>query len=232
MINNKIKVSNCCFIAMSKSIFIFILILCLSLANINAFTQSKYISGDSRLIQFSGIVVTGDSLKAIPFVSIQIVGTYIGTSTEFNGFFSMVAKMGDTIQFSSIGYRNSRFVIPDTLTLMRYTLIQMLQTDTILLKETVIYPWPTLSSLQAAIINYKVPEDDYDRAMKNLALQEMKERGEYMAMDGSMNYRYQMQQVVNRSYYNGQYMPYQFLNPFAWAQFIEAWKAGKFKKKD
>jgi hypothetical protein len=200
------------------------------------FSQIKYPWEENEntphLIQFSGIVVTGDSLKPVPFAGIQIVGTYYGTSSDYNGFFSMVAKAGDVIQFTSIGYRTARYKIPDTLSSTRYTLIQMMQTDTILLMETVIYPWPSLAALEQAIVNIVIPEDDYDRAIKNLTLQELRERGEYMPMDGSMNYRHQMQQIINKSYYNGQYMPYQFLNPFAWAQFIEAWKAGKFKKKD
>ena len=75
-----------------------------------------------------------------------------------------------------------------------------------------------------------VPENDYDRAMKNLAREEMKERGKKMPMDGSMNYRHQMQQQVNKAYWNGGYMPNNWLNPFAWAKFFKAWKEGKFKK--
>lgn len=187
---------------------------------------------DKDLIQFSGVVVTADSLKPIPFVNIRIAGTNLGTTADYYGFFSFVAHKGDTILFSYVGYRTSRYSIADSLSSSRYSLFQMMQTDTLLLTETVIYPWPTISALEYAIINHKVQEDDYDRAMKNLAIEEMKERGAALAMDGAMNYRYQMQQVVNKSYYNGQYMPNQWLNPFAWAEFIKAWKEGKFKKKD
>jgi hypothetical protein len=187
---------------------------------------------DKNLIQFSGVVVTADSLKPIPFVNIRIAGTNLGTSADYYGFFSFVAHKGDTILFSYVGFRTSKYHIADTLASTRYSLFQMMQTDTMLLTETVIYPWPTISALEYAIVNHKVQEDDYDRAMKNLAIEEMKERGAALAMDGAMNYRYQMQQNVNKAYYNGQYMPNQWLNPFAWAEFIKAWKEGKFKKKD
>ncbi len=188
-------------------------------------------SGDDKVIQFSGVVVTADSLKPIPFANIRIAGTNRGTHAGFYGFFSFVAHKGDSILFSYVGYRTSIYHISDTLSSDRYSLIQMMQTDTLLLTETVIYPWPTISALEYAIINHKVQENDYDRAMKNLAIEEMKERGEQMPMDGAMNYRYQMQQISNKAYYNGQYMPNQLLNPFAWAQFIKAWKEGKFKRK-
>jgi len=184
------------------------------------------------LVQFSGVVVTADSLKPIPYTNIRIDGTNLGTMANYEGFFSFVAHRGDRLIFSSIGYQESYFQIPDTLTQNRYSLFQMMQTDTILLTETVIYPWPNVEQLEYAIVQHRVPENDYDRAMRNLALEEMKERARNLDFDGAMNYRYDMGEVVRKSYYNGQYMPYQFLNPFAWAKFFEAWKEGKFKKKD
>jgi hypothetical protein len=50
-------------------------------------------------------------------------------------------------------------------------------------------------------------------------------------MDGSQNYKFSMQQMQDKYYYNGQLQPISILNPFAWAQFIKAWKEGKFKRK-
>ncbi len=185
-----------------------------------------------RVIQFSGVVITGDSLKPVPFVNIRIKGTSLGTVGNVEGFFSFVAYTGDTILFSSVGYKLSTYYIPDSLIADRYTLFQMMQNDTLLLTESVIYPWSDIDALEYAIIQHRVPENDYDRAMKNLAREEMKERGKFMPMDGSMNYRHQMQQNVSKNYWNGGYMPNQLLNPFAWAQFFKAWKAGKFKKQD
>jgi len=183
------------------------------------------------LVQFSGVVVTADSLKPIPYTNIRIDGTNLGTMANYEGFFSFVAHRGDRLIFTSIGYRDSYFQIPDTLSQNRYSLFQMMQNDTILLTETVIYPWPNVDQLEFAIVQHRVPENDYDRAMRNLALEEIKDRARDLDFDGAMNYRYDMSEVVRKSYYAGQYMPYQFLNPFAWAKFFEAWKEGKFKKK-
>ncbi|MCK5856951.1 MAG: carboxypeptidase-like regulatory domain-containing protein [Bacteroidales bacterium] len=184
------------------------------------------------LVQFSGVVVTGDSLKPIPYTNIRVEGSRYGTTSNYDGFFSFVASRGSRILFTAVGYQDSYYDIPDTLSQNRYSLFQMMETDTILLTVTVIYPWPTVEDLEFAIVNHRVPENDYDRAMKNLALEEMKERAQNLDFDGAMNYRYDMSEVVRKSYYNGQYMPVQILNPFAWAKFIEAWKDGKFKKKD
>lgn len=196
--------------------------------------NSKSNPSDSlrKMIQFSGAVVTADSLKSIPYANILVYGRNRGASANFYGFFSIVAYAGDTITFSAQGYRNAEFVIPDTLQSDHYSMFQMMQTDTILLQETVIYPWPNIKALEHAIVYAPIPETDYDRAMKNLEREKLKERGLLTPMDGSMNYRNQIQNVVNKSYYNGQYVPISLLNPFAWAKFFKAWKEGKFKKKD
>jgi len=185
-----------------------------------------------RYVQFSGAVVTADSLKPVPFANIVVVNKNRGTAANFYGFFSFVAHPGDKLRFSAQGYKDSYFTIPDTLNVDHYSLYQMMQTDTIMLTETVIYPWPNIAALEHAIVYTEIPETDYDRALRNLERQALRERGLAMPMDGSMNYRHQIQNIVDRSYYNGQYVPMTFLNPFNWAKFFKAWKEGKFKRKD
>jgi hypothetical protein len=181
-----------------------------------------------RFIQFSGIVITGDSLNNVPYAHIRVKGTNRGTVSNHDGFFSFVAKPGEELIFSAVGFKDSHFKIPDSLDKEKYSWIQMMQNDTILLVETVIYPWPTYDDLKYAIVNLDVPENDYDRAMKNLEIQKIKELALEMPMDGSMNFRNQIQNVVSTNYYNGQYMPNNLLNPFAWVKFLEAWREGKF----
>lgn len=197
-----------------------------------SFTFSAYSQqeDDETYIQFSGVVVTGDSLQVIPYANIRIKGSNRGATSNYDGFFSFVAKPGEELIFSAIGFKNSTYKIPDTLHKKHYSWIQMMQTDTILLVETVIYPWPTVEDLKRAIVALELPETDYDRAMKNLELQKMKELAMEMPMNGSMNYRNQIQQVIDKNYYNGQKMPNHLLNPFAWKEFIEAWRDGKFFK--
>ncbi len=187
---------------------------------------------NKELVQFSGVVVKGDSLTPVPFAHIIIKGINRGTITDYYGFFSFVARKRDTIIFSAVGLKKGSFVIPDTITKNRYSLIQVMTIDTILLKETVIYPWPSVEQFKQAFISLEVPDDDYERAMKNLALAEMKERASYTSMDGAMNYRNYVDQQISRNYYVGQYQPISLLNPFAWAEFIKAWKRGDFKKDD
>ena len=198
-------------------------------------TGSFHVHGQKNyegLVQFSGVVVTGDSLRPIPFVSIVVKKTYRGTISDYNGFFSFVAQVNDTIEFSALGYKKSVYVIPDTLNTDRYSLIKMLSRDTIMLTETVIYPWPTKDQFRQAFLNLKVPDDDLDRARRNLALSEMREMMVNMPMDGQGNYKALMLERQNKLYQAGQYYSISLLNPIAWAKFIEAWQRGDYKKKD
>ena len=185
---------------------------------------------DEDLVQFSGVVVTADSLKPVPFTHIVVKHSRWGTVADYYGYFSFVAKKLDTVVFSAVGYKKSFYVIPDTITRNRYSLIKAMTADTLMLDETVIYPWPTKEQFREAFVNLHVPDDDLERARKNLAKAEMRERAENLAMDGSMNYKNYMQWEGYKNYYIGQTQPISILDPFAWAKFFKAWKEGKFKR--
>jgi hypothetical protein len=184
---------------------------------------------DDDLIQFSGVVITGDSLNPVPFTNVLIENTKRGTMTDYYGYFSFVAQKGDSILFSSVGFQRSRFVIPDTLTTNRYSLIQILSRDTVELREAVVYPWPTREQFKQAFLEMEIPETDYDRAQRNLAQADMIARMDAAMPSGGETFKYSMQQYQSQIYYAGQAPPINVLNPVAWAQFIKAWKRGDFK---
>jgi len=200
----------------------------LIITTLNVFAQKS----NEELVQFSGVVVTSDSLKPIPFTNVIIKNAYRGTISDYYGYFSFVAVKGDTVEFSYVGYKKSFFVIPDTLKENRYSLIQMLSRDTILLKETVIYPWPSREEFKRAFVELKVPDDDMQRAQRNLELAQHKEVQDNVPYDGSINYKWTTQQRNNQIYSAGQYPVNNLLNPLAWAAFIKAWQEGAYKKKD
>jgi hypothetical protein len=196
-------------------------------------TQKPVPDDDSRkLIQFSGVVVEKDSLKPVPYTIIIIKNKKRGTVCDYFGFFSFVAQERDTIEFSAVGYKKGYFIIPDSLSSNKYSLIQVLHNDTIMLPMTTIYPWPSKEQFKKEFLAVKIPEDDYDRAQKNLDQQQMQMQYETMPMDGSMNFKNKMQEQYSKLYYAGQLPPNNLLNPIAWAKFIKAWRNGDFKKKD
>ncbi len=208
-----------------KKVFLVILLAacCLSL---------KVQAQKPEIIQFSGIVVTGDSLKPVPFTHILIENTSRGTITDFYGFFSFVARPGDVILFSSIGFKKGRYIIPDTLTSDHYTMFQVMQPDTVYLPETIIYPWPSPSQFREAFLSLRVPDDDYDRALKNIAIISAKDNYLRLPMDGSTSYKHYIQNQIQNYYTMGQMPVNNLLNPFAWAAFFKAWQNGDFKKPD
>lgn len=189
-------------------------------------------SNKRELIQFSGIIVERDSLRPVPYTSIIVKDSHRGTVSDYFGYFSFVAQEQDTVEFSAIGYNSAVFIIPDTLTNNKYSLIQVLHSDTIYLKETVVFPWPTKEQFKAAFLRLDLPEDDLARAGKNMTRSDMKQQMVGMAMDASLNYKYSQQQYQSKLYYAGQLPPNNLLNPIAWSKFIKAWKDGDFKSKD
>ncbi len=184
---------------------------------------------DDDLIQFSGVVITGDSLSPVPFTNVLIEQSGRGTMTDYYGYFSFVAQKGDSILFSAVGYKRNRFIIPDTLSKNKYSLIQIMNSDTVQLQETVIYPWPTREQFKEAFLAMELPETDYDRAQKNLYQADMIARMDAAMPSGGETFKYSMQEYQQQIYYAGQAPPQNIFNPIAWGQFIQAWKRGDFK---
>lgn len=191
---------------------------------------SQEVSEDLDVVQFSGVVIKADDLTSVPFTTVRIKSSRRGTISDLNGYFSIVVTKKDTLTFSAIGYKPSEFAVPDTITMKRYSLIHVLNSDTIMLEPTVIYPWPTEEEFKKAFVELVIPDDDLEIARKNLAFAEMRERSRQFKMDGSMNYKNYMDQQTSKLYYVGQTQPISLFNPFAWAQFIKAWKEGQFKQ--
>ena len=162
----------------------------------------------------------------------MIKNSYRGTISDYYGFFSFVAKMKDTIEFSALGFKKALFIIPDTLTDHRCSMIQILKQDTILLKEVMIFPWPTKEQFKEAFLHLRIPDDDLTRAEKNLDKDQLGYLAASLPMDGSMNFRNYIDQRTTELYYSGQLRPNTLLDPLKWAKFIQMWQNGAYKKKD
>ena len=95
------------------------------------------------LVQFSGITITADSLNPVPYTKILDICSHRGTTSDVSGYFSFVAHKKDTVVFTAIGFKPASFIIPDTITKKRYSLIQLMTADTITLAAAFIFPWPS-----------------------------------------------------------------------------------------
>lgn len=183
-----------------------------------------------KVVQFSGVVVTGDSLNPVPFTTVYRERDQRGTITDSYGFFSIPTFVGDTIRFSCIGYMKSDYVIPDSLQDDRYNIVQILGRDTIQVSTTFVYPYPTKERFRQEFLALDLAQSKDELAEKNLEAALLYERMQESGMSASENYRYAVQQQSRQISYAGQMPTISLLNPIAWAQFIQAWKNGAFKK--
>lgn len=210
--------------------FVFFLFTFLFAGNLKAQEDTSKLF-NSRLVQFSGIIVSADSLRPLPFVNIYDKRSGRGTISDYYGFYSFVALKGDTIVFSCVGFKKANFVIPDTLKENRYSLIQMMQNDTVMLQTVTVYPWPSKEQFAQAFVNMELPDDYMARAGKNMKDAQVRDASLAMSNDAQMAYYQTMQKERQRLYYSGQVPPNNLLNPIAWYKFVEAWKNGDFKQK-
>lgn len=193
---------------------------------------STELKSQDSLIQFSGLVLSSDSLQAIPVTNIYEKESKRGTISNFNGFFSFIVKRGDVIVFSNIGYANVEYQVPLDLVEERYSIIQLLTRDTIHLPPTMVYPWPSPDQFKEAFLKLDIPDDELARAKKNLEEDRLKEIGAYLPSDANESLDFYSRTEAAKYYHYGQVPPMNIFNPIAWAKFIKAWKDGKFKKQD
>lgn len=189
---------------------------------------------ESEYVQFSGVVVTEDQNgdpKPLPYTNISIMGTSRGTVSEFDGFFSMVAEIGDTVVFSRIGYQTVQHTISDSLTKDFYSWYQVMSQDSVLLPEAVIYPWPSREHYKIEFLALDVSNDLRRKAEENLAEAVLDEMRYELPGDGGEAYNLVQREYQQKAYYSGQIRPQKIFDPTAWAAFIKAWKNGDFKKK-
>ena len=190
-------------------------------------------TAQDKSIQLTGILVSTDSLLTIPFANVLIKNTSKGTISDFYGYFSLVASKGDTIVFSCLGYKKETYIVPKQAKENFITVVQKLETDTIMLKETNVYPWPSRDQFKQAFLTADIPDDDIERAKKNIDNAFVDIMIAQMPSDGKENFRHFMNDMEQQQYImmgNPTIIP--ILNPFAWAAFIQSWRNGDFKQKD
>ena len=183
------------------------------------------------VVQLYGIVMTADSLKGLESVSVVVKGQNRGTSSNSKGVFSIVVLKGDQVEFTSIGYKPKTIIIPANLEGNQHSVIQLMVTDTIYLAATIIKARPSRAQFERDFINTEVPDDYITIARKNTNEATRKMLVATLPTDGREASSHYLRQTANKAYYAGQVPPMNIFNPFAWAEFIKAWKRGDYKSK-
>jgi hypothetical protein len=181
------------------------------------------------VVQFYGIVMTSDSLKGIPAVSIMVKGQNRGTISNEQGVFSIAVLRGDQLEFTSIGYTPELINIPRDLEGNQYSMIKLMTPNAQYLPVTIIKPRPTREQFERDFVNTKVADDDIEIARQNTDALKRKLLARSLPTDAREAANYYLKQSAKSYYYQGQAPPQNIFNPLAWADFIQAWKRGDFK---
>ncbi len=214
---------------MLGKLWILIVLMVLSLKSVG---QTKPVSkiDTARLIQLSGVVVSEEDLNPMPYVTVYNRSLKKGVIADYYGFFSTVVTPGDTMLFSSFGYKTSTFIVPDTLKENRYSVIHMLQKDTLNLPAVTVYPWPSREDFARAFVEMRPYEDAIRRAQRELSGESLAFVAARLDNDASLAHGYAVNQMYTKLYTNGQMPVNNLLNPYSWAKLIQDWKAGKLSR--
>jgi len=193
--------------------------------------KAQFETFKDSVVQLYGIVMTADSLKGLESVSVVVKGQNRGTISNGRGVFSIVVLKGDVIEFTSIGYKPKTITIPANLEGNQHSVIQLMVTDTIYLAATIIKARPTRAQFERDFINTQVPDDYITVARKNNSEATRKLLVANLPTDGREAGNRYLRQASSKAYYTGQAPPMNIFNPFAWAEFIKAWKRGDYKSK-
>ncbi len=183
------------------------------------------------VVQLYGVVMSADSLMALPSVSIVVKGQNRGTISNEQGVFSIVVLKGDEVQFTSVGYKPKDVLIPKTLDGNQQSMIQLMVEDTVYLPATIIKKRPTREEFDRDFVNTKVQDDEQEIARQNLSESNRRALMAVYPRDGREASNYFLKQNAQKYYSAGQLPPQNIFNPMAWAEFIKAWKRGDYKKK-
>ncbi len=188
--------------------------------------------------QISGILITNDSIpQHVPFAHVVVKHRQRGTMSNAEGFFSFAALPNDTIYFTSIGFKKEMLIVPDTLNQKEYLARIVMKRDTTILQEVTLYPWPTPDRFKEVFLAIRIPTTDEDRAMRNLAIQELRETARKMGYSSEEIQDFAIISRQSQIYNYGRYQGFNnggtailgnLTNPFAWAEFFNSIKRGDF----
>lgn len=206
-------------------------LLCFSVLLILLMVQRPLWGQTPEVVEFSGRI-TDTKNRSIPYVHVYNRNSYRGTISDYWGNFAFAVRPNDTIWFSAVGYKRCVVAIPRYIDSYYYQKQVVMQTDTILLDETIVHPYQNYHQFKQAVIYLDLPEDDYERAVRNIANIVRQEKLNPSDLGPGGNYKNYMQQHYDRIYHAGQPPPINFLNPLAWAKFFKALQNGDFKQED
>ncbi len=197
---------------------------------------SAQAQGKRKVIQFTGIVASGDSLLGVPGATLYVPKAGRGTASNAYGYFSMAVLAGDSIIIRSLGYANELIVIPPDFQRQSYSVIVRMREDATMLEEVRVFPYTTERDFKKAFLALRLPTERGSAAADNLNAELMDRIFRTQPMGAVANFRQTMDrqqyaQDVRAGMAPNQYTNNPLLNPFSWLKLVQQVKNGEFKKK-
>jgi len=199
------------------------------------FSGSALFAQQKKIVQFSGLIYAQGVDITVPYVTIRNISyadqTFFGTH---EGYFSFVAHVGDTIEFSSVGYEKQFFIIPNSSSDKYTAHVEMKSLVTELPEVTVGPPFPyaSIEEFNLAFMALNLSEDDIMLAKRNLSSQAIsslalimpRSAGEIYSQGMGQRHINMSNKAINQNFANP------LLNPFAWGSLIDKIKRGDFSR--
>jgi len=200
------------------------------------FSAFSALSAQEILVQWTG-VVRNELLQPIPFAHVIVQKDFRGTVSDPQGMFTIITFPRDTLLISCVGYKLRKIPVPSLSyeDSRHYIKDVIMEEETIMLSEVMIFPWKTYREFKEAFIALELPEDDLQRAYRNIAVLQEQIYNAIASRTASptANFRDAMNSRTNRMMtYGHMYPTYSITNPIAWAQFFQALRNGDFQKKE
>lgn len=196
-----------------------------------SFTASQSKAQDQDLVEVSGRVVMEQTTQPIPHAVIAVVGSDRGVTANGNGMFSIVLKKGEKCTVEMGGFKSSSFSVPANYDKKYYTINIPLGIDTIYLDNVTIHQM-TPSEFDFAFKYLYTPDENVVASRNNMSEESQYLMMAFMQRDANENQTLQQMQNYMRYGSNyGQPSGTNLGNPYAWRDFINAWKRGDFKGK-
>jgi len=132
----------------------------------------------------------------------------------------------DEVVISLVGFKRQTFRVPENAPEYQ-TIIVTLVSDSTMLPEVVIVPFPTEEVFKEAVLALNLPKDNIDP--KNMNQELLALILKTTPMDGSQNHRFYLDQMMATQNAKFQPVTNPFLNPFNWVKFFNGLKKNKKK---
>jgi hypothetical protein len=167
-------------------------------------------------------------LNPVPNVNIYSLKVRKGSSSNQDGIYSIISTPGDTIVFSTVGFRRTLLAIPDKVTGLNFQADVYLEYDTIAINDVLVLQWGSYAEFKRAVLEADVHNAQVENMNDNLILIQ-KQLITNTGLSPDAAYKQVSRQFADAAYLRGQSPANNLLNPFAWAKFFNGLKSGLLK---